>query len=293
MKAARRASVTAGALALAALTAHALDDQRVQVEQRIRLTAALIADSPAARRIGSSGNSQAVAHLDEGRVHHALALERLRQGDVDGARDAVEHALHHMSLARRLVPDETAQRAVARARHAELLASTERLLEAWRARAAEAAAPGDATDVTAALGLIAISRELALGGRYDEALVPLHSAQSHVLSGIDRLLRSTTLDYTERASTPAEAYRIERARLQGLADLVPLALQQLRPGAEAKGLIERYQDTSERLRAQAQQRHDMGDTEQALSHLRSASLYLQRALAAAGVVTPEPTGSER
>jgi hypothetical protein len=40
------------------------------------------------------------------------------------------------------------------------------------------------------------------------------------------------------------------------------------------------------LRAQAQQRLDAGDANQALANLQSATLYLQRALSAAGVNTP-------
>lgn len=290
MTVARRARMAVGALALATLSAQALDDARVQVEQRIRLTAALLADSRAAQRISSSGNPQAVGHLDEGRVHHTLALERLARGDVDGAREAVDHALHHMGLARRLVPDDADRRAAARSRYTELMASTDRLIEAWRARAAESATAGDATDMTAALGLLGRSRDLAESGRHIEALALLQAAQFHVLAAVNQLLDAATLDYTERPATPAEAYRIEQARLQGMADLVPLALQQLQPAPDARLLIERYQDTSRRLRIQAQQRHEAGDTGQALDHLRNASQYLQRALAAAGVVTPEPAG---
>lgn len=280
-----------GALLLAAAAGAASDAAlRAQVEQRIRLTAALLADSPAAQRISSSGNAHAVGHLDEGRLHHSLAEEKLRAGDVEGARKAVDEALHHMGMARRMVPDGASRQAAARQRHGELLASVERLIESWRARAVEAGNRGDHTDMTAALSLVAQSRELASAGRYDDALGPLATAQQHVLSGVNRLLASATLDYTPRASTPAEEYQIELGRLQGLAELVPLALQDLRPAADARSLIERYEETSRGLRNQAQMQHEAGRTDEALKHLRSAMLYLQRALSAAGVVTPDATG---
>jgi hypothetical protein len=115
--------VAAGALWLAT-GAQADEAARQQLEQRIRLTSALLADSPTAQRITTSGHAAAVTHLDEGRVHHAVAQDRLRQGDLDGARRAVDEALHHVTMARRLVPDQAGRQAVARQRHGEVLANT-------------------------------------------------------------------------------------------------------------------------------------------------------------------------
>jgi hypothetical protein len=147
--------------------------------------------------------------------------------------------------------------------------------------------------MTAALGLVARSRELAAAGRFEEALPPLTLAQQHVLSGVNRLLHAATLDYTERAMTPADEYRIELARVQGLVELVPLALRDLQPGAGAQALISRYEQTSAQLRQQAEQAQAQGQTGEAVSHLRSAMLYLQRALAAAGLANPDSTGAPR
>jgi len=81
---------------------------RVQLEQKLKLVARLVSDSPSAQRIATSGNAEAVAHLDEGRVHHALAADLLAKGDLAGARKAADHALHHLSMARRSVPDAPA-----------------------------------------------------------------------------------------------------------------------------------------------------------------------------------------
>jgi len=54
-------------------------------------------------------------------------------------------------------------------------------------------------------------------------------------------------------------------------------------------LIERYRQSADALHTQAQRSYARGDTAAALASLRSAALYLQRALAAAGVITPLPT----
>ena len=266
-------------------TAWAQDDsQRLQVEQRVRLTARLIADSPTAQRILSSGDREAIGHFDESRVHQSLAEDRLARGDLAGARKAVDDALRHVGMARRMVPDASARQNAARARYEQLAPSVERLLEAWRGRGVSASDPG----LMQADAQVAAARQAQQDGRYDDANQRLAAAERHVLDGVNTLLHAATLDYTARAGTPAEALALELAQHQSLADLIPIALTDLRPAATAVALIERYQDASRGLRAQALQSRQHGDTAQALAHIRSATLYLQRALAAAGVITPAP-----
>lgn len=261
--------------------------QRAQVEQRLKLVASLLSDSRRAQRITASGSSEAVAHLDEGRVHHSLAGELLAKGDLAGARKAADEALKHLGMASRHVPDAPSRREAARARHEQLLASVERLLESLRARAGQA----EATDVTAAMGLVSVSRQHAQEGRYEEANQALGQAERHVLAGMNRTLNATTLDYTVRASSPVEEFQIELARHRGLADLIPLAVRDLQPRADALALIERYGESRSALYGQALQQFQSGDVVQALAHLRNATLFVQRALLAAGLVAPQPTGN--
>jgi len=281
--------VSASVLLLGALPTRAADDDgaRAQLQQKMRLVSTLISDSPTAQRIAASGNLQAVGHLDEGRVHHALAQELMAAGDLAGARRAADEALRHVGMARRMAPDASARQLAARQRHEQLLANVERLLEAWRERASTQA-PGDGDDLTAAIGLVEMSRQHAQEGRFDDANQVLVQAERHVLAGMNRTLHAATLDYTLRSSTPAEAFAIELARHRGYAELLPLALRDLKPRPDALALIERYADTSTTLQAQAQQHFQAGDATQALAQIRSATLYVQRALLAAGLVTPQP-----
>lgn len=263
------------------------DSQRAQVEQRVQLTARLIGDSPTAQRILGSGDQQAIGHFDEGRLHQSLAEERLARGDLAGARKAVEEALKHIGMARRMVPDARARQTAARQRYEQLQPSVSRLLDAWRNRAGTASDPA----MMQADDQMAAARTAQQEGRYEEANQRLADAERQMLAGIKRVLNAGTLDYTERASTPAEELKIELARHQGLADLVPIALADLKPPADAVALIERYQEASRGLRAQATQSAQRGDTTEALAHIRSALLYLERALAAAGVLSPPPAGA--
>jgi tetratricopeptide (TPR) repeat protein len=279
----------AAALLVGGLPARAADDDaaRAQLEQKLKLVARLISDSPSAQRIASSGNAQAVAHLDEGRVHHALAADLFAKGDLAGARKAADDALHHLGMARRSVPDAPARREAAKQRHEQLLGSVERLVESLRARQGS----GDASDLTAAIGLVSVARQHAREGRYDEANQVLAQAERHVLAGTTRALNATTLDYTVRASNPVEEFQNELARHKGLTELVPLAVRDLRPKPDAVALIERYGETSTTLYGQALQQFQSGEITQALAHIRNATLYVQRALLAAGLVAPQPTGN--
>lgn len=291
-----RGSAAACGLAAALVViapAHAADEDaaaRQQLEQRIRLTASLISDSPTAQRIGSSGNADAVGHLDEGRLHHAMAVDLLAKGDHAGARKAVDEALRHLGTARRLVPDSSARQGLARQRHEQLLGSVERLIESWRQRSAGQAG-NDGSDMTSALGLVAVARRQAQDGRFDEANQALGQAERLVLAGMNRSLHAVTLDYTVRPATVVEAFQHELARHQGFAELLPLAVRDLRPGAEALALIDRYSETSATLQAQAVLRSQAGKPEEALTLIRNATLYIQRALLAAGLVSPSPTGT--
>lgn len=263
------------------------DDERTQAEQRVRLAARLIADSPAAQRIQASGNAVAISHLDQGRLHLSTAEEALKAGDAVKARKSAEESLQHLGMARRLVPDLPARQQALRQRHEQQLASVERLVEAWRVRA------GTNSDsaLLDATGLVGQAKRLGEVQRYDDSLRTLSAAEQQLLGGFSHLFASRELDYTTRAANPAEAYHDEMASYSSLSELVPMAVRELTPRADARQLIDRYTKSAQALHLQAQQRFEAGDRDGALANLRSAVMYVQRALAAAGVVTPAPTGS--
>jgi hypothetical protein len=255
----------------------------------------MIGDTASVQRIQASGNTQAQTNYEEARVHHAAALDFMAHNDLAEARRSADDALRHIGLARRLAPDAPTKLAAARQRHDQLMSSLDRLVAAWRRRADAAAAAGtasakDSERLTATLGLMANAAHLAGDKRYDEASNLLMQAERHVLEGMNGLLQSTTLDYSSRPTTLAEELDQELARHRGLADLVPLAIADLKPRAEALALIERYNDTSTTLRTQALQQQQTGDVTQALTHIRNATIYVQRALQAAGLVVPQAIG---
>jgi hypothetical protein len=291
-------AVPAGAAGATPGAAPRMDDDdatRRQIDQKLQLVARMIGDTASVQRIQASGNTLAQTNYEEARVHHAAALDFMSRNDLTQARRSADDALRHIGLARRLAPDAPTKLAAARQRHDQLLSSLDRLVAAWRRRADAAAAAGtasakDSERLTATLGLMANAAHLAGDKRYDEASNLLMQAERHVLEGMNGLLQSTTLDYSSRPTTPAEELDQELARHRGLADLVPLAIADLKPRAEALALIERYNDTSTTLRTQALQQQQAGEAAQALTHIRNATIYVQRALQAAGLVVPQAIG---
>ena len=275
-------------LALGSATA---DEARTQVEQRIRLAATLFADSPAAQRIAGSGNASAIGLFDEGRLHQTMAEEALRRGDTAVARREIDAALRQMGAALRLVPDSAARETAARKRHEHMMASLERLVDSWRARGGAAAAQDG--DLLVALNLMNTARYFGRSGRHVEALFTLESAERHVLAGMSRALQQREIDYTQRAGTPEQEFQIELQRHQGMADLLPVAVSELKPRANAVQLLERYAATSRGLRAQAEIKFQSGDVTAALALIRDAMQNLQSAMQAAGLSMPQATETTR
>jgi len=283
-----RAAALACAL-MASTAVLAADDLRTQAEQRISLVARLVADSPAAQRIASSGQSAAISHLDESRLHLSRAQDAFKASDYALARRAADEALLHLGHARRNVPDAPARQHSLRQRQEQQQAALEHLLDAWRERvvASGNAVDGELLDAT---GQIGAAHMLGQSGRHEEALRQLSAAQAMLVRGMGRTYANARdLDYTARAGTPVESYRLETAQHAAMVDLLPVAIAQMKPRPDALALIERYRQSADALHTQAQRSYARGDTAAALDSLRSAALYLQRALAAAGVITPLPT----
>ncbi len=277
------------ALAASAVTVALDTGTRAQLDQRMRLATRLIADAPTVQRIAASGNPQALAHFDEGRVHQALAEQSLAKGDLAGARREVDEALRLLGLARRLVPDAQARQAAMQQQNERKGAELARLVEAWRESVSSGS--GDEGELLSAIGLIETARRMGQQGRNDEAGALLDNARQIVLAGLGRQLNARTLDYTQRAANPGEEFQIELARHRSLVDLLPVALEQLKPGPDAAALMARHRASSQAMLAQAMQQYESANMARALDHLRDASAQLQLALGAAGLRTPPPTTS--
>jgi tetratricopeptide (TPR) repeat protein len=272
------------ALLVAAASAQDAAARRT-VEQKLELVRQLVSDSPAARRIAASGNATAQRYLDDGRRHFERAGEALRAGDIAAAGAAADEALWSFGRARQLVPDDASRTIAERVRYQQLLQSAERMVPAFREHLAHAGAT-DSPDLAAAVGLIENAKAHAAAERFAEANRALLQAERHLLVGLNRTIGDRTIVYRAHFETPALEFDYELERHRSVHDLVPIAIDELKPGDEARAAIRRVVERSQSLRARAvalagERRYDV-----ALETIREATALLHGALTAAGLAMP-------
>lgn len=264
-------------------------ERRSLVEQKTALVQRLLSDSPVVERVRAGGNDEARHHLANGMANYLRALALAREGKLEASEAAINDAMVLIGRARQLAPDPALRLAEQRVRHAQLLESTLGLLASARRHSERGDAPGANPaeargDVARAAELVASARRLAGLGRLEEANRMLASAEQAVLSALARALGSATLDYTPRFESPADEYRYETERFGSFRQLVPRALEELKPVEAAAQLAERYLEQGVQLRDEAERQAGRADTGAALKTIREATGWLQRALTAAGLV---------
>lgn len=259
------------------------------VEQKTALVQRVLSDSPIVRRVRASGNDEAKHLIASAMANYLQAVSLAREGRLEASEAVINNAMVLIGRARQLVPDAATRLAEQRLRHAQLLESTLGMLASARMHLEKSAGSGDDAaeargDVARADDLVASARKLAGFDRFEEANRTLAAAEHALLSALARALGSTTLNYTPRFESPAEEYLYESERFGSFRQLVPRALEKLKPAEAAAQLVERYLEEGLQLRDEATRQAVRGDTGMALKMIREATGWLQRALAAAGLV---------
>ena len=264
------------------------------VRQKETLVKSLLGDSPVAARINASQNVEARRFFATAQDHYNQAVLHLQNGDTAKAEQLLNDAMWNIGRARQLVPDPVSRAVEDRVRYARLLegieslrASYARHLERGKDRL-QGAGPRELERIDA---MVEEAKTRMNAEKVGDAVNALEQAQRALLVGINRLLGSATLEYAEKFDDPAEEFAYELERNRSAADLVPVAVAELKPSEDAKRLIKRYVDQSSGMREQAQREAGGKDYNAALKSIRTATSYLQRALLAAGLLIPrEATG---
>jgi hypothetical protein len=277
-----------GLLTLLALLAPAQAQDaalRRSVEQKLAFVRQMLADSPAARRIAASDSAAAKQHLEDGRTEYERADAALASGDLAGAETAANAAIWALGRARQLVPDDMRRAISDRVRYAQLLLSTERMVPTYRAHLARAGL-NHAPDLEAALGLVEQARMLAAAERLGEANRALLQAERHLLVGLSRTIADRTLVYSAHFDSPEKEFDYELDRFRSHVELVPIALDEFKPGAGERAQVEALLAQGQALRAQAVAEAKGRQFAGGLATIRAATQSVQRALSAAGLVIP-------
>jgi len=288
----RHVAAGIAALACAGALAQSASPDRRALEQKEALVRRLVFDSPVEQRIATAGNEEARTQLERARAMHARARSLVAAGQLDQAQSELDAAMRAIGKARQLVPDPMARAVDLRLRYTGLLRTVETLVRSYESHLARArGGPAGDERLEGARARIDEARGLADPGHMAEAVVALEKAERGLMSGLNALLGSSTLRYSQRFEAPAEEYAHELDRHLAYRDLVPVAIAELKPRREAVGLVERYVAASARHLVAARA-HAAGQRfGEAVDELRSGTSNLQAALAAAGLAVPRETGA--
>lgn len=261
---------------------------RQLVAQKQAMLGQMLGDSAATARIDASRNAQAQQSLAGARERYLKGMRELDSGNVGGANELFNEAILLLGIARRLAPDAAGRMEEERDRYARLLASIESLGRSYRIHLIHLArSESDDPGWRAVKQLVDTAKTHGSANRLVEANRLLLQAEYALLEAFGGVLRSNAIDYTPHFSDVRDEFQFEYERNQSYSELVPLAIAELKPSADATRLITRYMESSRKLRDQAFQLAGSRKFSEALASIRAGTEELQRALAAAGLVVPK------
>ncbi len=289
-------------LCTASAFAQSVPEARLTVQQKAEFVRKLFDDTATTERIKASRDTQAVELLDGAREHYEHALSLLRAGDPIGAERMLDYAIGSASKARQRVPDASRRAIAERFEFARLIGGVESLRASYLRHRPKATTLEKESAFEAELervdALIDDAKTLAAAEQFGPAIRSAQHAERGLIGGLSRLLGSATILYAQRFDSPAEEFVFELDRNRSYAELIPIALTELRPPASAARAIEAHVARNVSLREQAHAHAEKRDHNAAMRALRAGTEQLQRALALAGVVVPtdmppEPAAAKR
>lgn len=266
------------------------------VKQKEALVRSLIGNSPVAARIGTSQSPEAKQFFATAQDHYNQAVLHIQTGDLGKAEQFLNDAMWNIGRARQLVPDPAARQVEEKVRYARLQEGVESLRASYarhvgRLKGQPAGAGGE-RELKRIDGMVEEARTHMNSDKVTDAVRTLEQAEKALLQGMNHVL-GTTVEYAQKFDNPGDEFAYELERNRSFVDLVPVAVVELKPGDDAKRLIERYVEQNRTVRDQALQHAQAKDYGAALKALRTGTGYLQRALLAAGLVMPKDAAAEK
>ena len=268
------------------------------VRQKETLVRSLLGDSPVSARINASQNADAKRLFANAQDGYHQAVIHLQTGDLARAEQFLNEAMWNIGRARQMVPDPNSRVIEDRVRYARLQESVEALRGSYARHVARGktqtpgAAPRD-RELERIDAMIEEAKASANSEKVGEAARLMEQAEKTLLVGINQVLGSATLEYAEKFDTPADEFAYEMERNRSFSDLVPVAIAELKPTADATRLVDRYVEQNRGMREQAQREAGSKNYTAALKSIRAGTSHLQRALLAAGLVMPKDAAAEK
>ena len=258
-----------------------------EVQQKIDF-AKLMVMGQTAKRVEDSGNTEAMGLLDKARSGISSAEAALLSGNNEEALTVIELALANAKSAIESVPPEENVVVDQRARYEELLKDFRSYKGTYEQRYNQSIKNGDqlfdkrpTPETIQQMDNAAV--ELSTKGDYKGASEILVKARNIVTTALVGVLEGEEVVYDKKFATSLEEYQYELARYRSYEELIPLALERVRPTKEATELLNGFVEKGKKIKREASDVARRGDYPTAVMGLQEATRQIQKALMVAGV----------
>jgi hypothetical protein len=256
----------------------------------------LIEDESVARRIRESQDVEAQRLLTVAKDSYAKALAAIRNKDFTAAENQLNETLSAIGRARRLVPDTQALIAKQRSEYAMAMDRIESMQKSYMSYLKRVKLPADLSSNQETQGqanLDEMARFLeeakvhAKAERWNDALLVLEKAEQTIKSAMGRILGLMTFEVSPRFNSPQEEYTYDLERNRSLAEMVPVAIAELKPSDDIRATIENLVEQNQAAIDLAIEYAKARDYRRALANLHAGISYLEVALTTTGLVLPQ------
>jgi hypothetical protein len=255
--------------------------QRAAVEQKLKLADSMINRSAGARRVGASGNQEALRLLAEARAAFAGSRAALDAGNLGAADELAAESLRQLRLAVRLVPESGAVEAEqARARYARLLGAVQTFQASQIHSAGRAAVTQP--EMERVRELVRRAQEAAGMTDFSEASRTLDQAAAVVLESAPRLLATAG---ASTGGTGTAALAAASARYQSYEDLAGIVVARANVAPERERALQAAVERARGLNIRAQDLGLSNRDDEAMTAVQEAITVVREALRAAGVIS--------
>jgi len=267
-----------------------IEPSREEIQQEMKLVKMLLDKPPLAGRTAQNEQEQLIQPMELARTLYGRAVDAYNEGNMVWADVFLGEALSVIEEAVRLSSDPLQVDMRQREQYAEQMEDV-RALDATYQNVRKGMPAKDATKYDAAIEpvyrLIDHAQKLVSSGKYAEGSELLKKVHAIYISVLNELLASTAFVYDHVFSTPAEEFEYEMARYHSYEELIPIAIDQLKPDENLIKLSERFVRDALKTHVTAEKQAAGGDHTTAIKTLQKATERLQTALRTLGLNAPE------
>ncbi|NOY73713.1 MAG: hypothetical protein GXP14_15340 [Gammaproteobacteria bacterium] len=256
-----------------------------QVKQKLSYAKLLVLSSKTSKRVAASNNPEAKAMVGDAKAKLTEAESSLSAEKPVVAMAAVDEALRLVSTAARLVPAESTGEGIDyKSEYDKLTNEIQGYKKSYKKNLSKVSGkPAGKLDEAKFKTLLKDAESLANKDDYQSAVKPLQKAATMITASISSLLDNTTVVYDKEFASPEEEYGYELARYESYIELVPIAIEQRRPGQRKQDLMKSFIDKGKRIAGEGEEIAAKGGYAKAVQAMQAATENVRRALMIIGV----------